>query len=190
MICPRGKLGACLRACFWACLFSALPLQTLAVEWAVRGALIDVGTAAAPMRLWVEERGHGEPIVMLHGFGSSTYTWRYIASPLSRTHRVIAVDLKGAGRSDKPFDGAYRILDQVALLKAVIVPNHLSRVTLVGHSFGGGVALALALYLNRTRPDTLVRLVLIDSIAYPQPLPLFMELLKTPVLAQVGLLAM
>ena len=83
MICPRSKPGAGLWAglwaCLWACLTSALPLQALAAERAVRGALIDVGTAAVPMRLWVEERGHGEPIVMLHGFGSSTYTWRYIA---------------------------------------------------------------------------------------------------------------
>lgn len=87
----------------------------------------------------------------------------------SPARRVVAIDLKGAGLSDKPFDGAYGILDQVALLKKVITHRRLSNLTLVGHSFGGGVALALALDLNRTRPGTLERLVLIDSIAYPHP---------------------
>jgi pimeloyl-ACP methyl ester carboxylesterase len=134
----------------------------------------------------VEDRGRGEPILMLHGFGATMYTWRYVAAALAHTHRVVTVDLKGSGRSDKPFDDRYRVLDQVALLKRLIDHRGLSDLTLVGHSFGGGVALALALDLNETRPAALKQLILIDSIAYRQRLPLFIQLLQAPILAQIG----
>jgi pimeloyl-ACP methyl ester carboxylesterase len=158
-------------------------------ETTPHGGFDNVGTRASPLRLWVEEQGRGEPILMLHGFGASMYTWRYIAPALARTHRVITVDLKGSGRSDKPFDGKYRVLDQVALIKRLIDRKRLTNLTLVGHSFGGGVALALALDLNETRPAALKQLVLIDSIAYRQRLPLFIQLLQTPVLAGIGMYA-
>ena len=95
----------------------------------MRGGLLVLQPGGAPVRLWVEECGHGVPILMLHGFGSSTYTWRHIAPPLARTRRVVAVDRKGAGRSDIPFDGAYEISEQVALLKNLIIRRHLSRLT-------------------------------------------------------------
>jgi pimeloyl-ACP methyl ester carboxylesterase len=163
--------------------------QSRADENKPHGSFDNVGTRTAPLRLWVEERGRGEPILMLHGFGASMYTWRYIAPALSHMYRVISVDLKGSGRSDKPFDGKYGVLDQVALLKRLIDRRGLTGVTLVGHSFGGGVALALSLDLNETRPATLKQLVLIDSIAYRQRLPLFIQLLQAPVLARIGMYA-
>jgi len=111
MVCRDGLIRTCLCACFAFAFVGC----AIAPEGVVRGGLLDVATRGAPVRLRVEERGHGEPILMLHGFGSSTYTWRHIAPPLARSRRVVAVDLKGAGRSDIAFDGAYGILDQVAL---------------------------------------------------------------------------
>ena len=163
--------------------------RSIASETSSRGAFVNVGTRQAPLRLWVEEQGQGEPILMLHGLGSSTYTWRYLAPALARTHRVISVDLKGSGRSDKPFDDRYGVLDHVALLKTLIDRKGLTGLALAGHSMGGGVALALSLDLNQTRPATLRQLVLIDSIAYRQQLPLFIKLLQMPLLAQVGIYA-
>ena len=140
---------------------------------------VDVGSRKAPLRLWTEEQGQGEPVLMIHGLGASTYTWRYLSPDLAHTHRIIAVDLKGAGKSDKPLDEAYGILDQAAVLKTLVARKGLSNLTLVGHSLGGGVALALALDLNRTSPGTLKRLVLISSVAYRQRLS-FIDLLKKP----------
>ena len=163
--------------------------RSLANDDMPRGAFDNVGTRAAPLRLWVEERGRGEPILMLHGFGASMYTWRFVAPALARTHRVITVDLKGAGRSDKPFDDKYRVLDQVVLLRRLIDLRGLTDLTLVGHSLGGGVALALALDLNETHPGALKQLILLDSIAYKQRLPLFIQVLQAPVLAQIGMYA-
>ena len=72
-------------------------------------------------------------------------------------------------------------------LETLIKRRGLRHLTIVGHSLGGGVALALTVHLNLTQPETVARLVLLDSIAYRQSVPLFIELLRTPVLADVGL---
>jgi len=156
---------------------------------AARGTLLNVGSSEAPLRLWVEEAGSGDPILFIHGLGANTYSWRHLAPRLARSHHVLSIDLKGFGRSDKPVDDAYGVLDQALLIATLIKRKGLRQLTIIGHSLGGGVALALTGHLNLTQPGTVARLVLLDSIAYRQPVPLFIELLRTPVLADVGLLA-
>ena len=177
-----ARRGACLALIGLACSNPTTSGQALP-----RGAFINVGTPARPLRLWLEEAGVGEPMLLIHGLGGNTYTWHHLAPRLANRHRVLSVDLKGFGRSDKPFDETYALFDQVALLETLIQRKGLRNLTIVGHSFGGGVALALTAKLNQTQPDAVARLVLIDSIAYPQPVPLFIELLRTPVLAEVGI---
>ena len=49
-----------------------------------------------------QEKGTGPPLVLLHGFSSSTYSWKDVFEPLSKNFRVIVVDLKGFGFSGKP----------------------------------------------------------------------------------------
>lgn len=133
-------------------------------------------------RLNVETMGSGEPVILLHGLGGSTYTWRKIAPALARTHRVIAIDLKGFGRSEKPIDEDYSLADHAALIAAYIQAEGLSHVTLAGHSFGGMVALAVALDLGRRAPHVLTRLVLVDAPAYPQEASPIMQLVQQPIL--------
>jgi pimeloyl-ACP methyl ester carboxylesterase len=133
--------------------------------------------------LYYEQYGSGSPLVCLHGFGASTYTWREIRSALAANHEVYALDLKGFGKSPKPRDGAYSVHDQASLVIQFILDHKLRGVTLVGHSFGGGVALATAVELERTQPGTLGSLILIDAASYPQRLPLFIEMLRMPVIA-------
>jgi len=84
------------------------------------GHYVDVGIPQVPLRLWTEESGSGEPVLLIHGLGESIYTWRSFLPNLARSYRTIAVDLKGAGKSDKPNDEAYSILDQAALLKTFV----------------------------------------------------------------------
>ena len=140
-------------------------------------------SAAPPLH--VEAHGSGPPIVLIHGFGATLYTWRFVAPVLVRDHRVIAVDLKGAGRAPKPRDGHYSVLDQARHVAELVAERDLHGLTLVGHSFGGGVALA-ALALGLVSPDRVAGLVLIDSMAYRQSLPWFISLLRTPVLGTLG----
>src|SRR5262249_36754318 len=54
-----------------------------------------VKTPAGPLRLAVIERGQGRPILLLHGFATSSYTWHAITPELAKTHPVIAIHLRG-----------------------------------------------------------------------------------------------
>ncbi|HBR25841.1 MAG TPA: hypothetical protein DD732_02185, partial [Rhizobiales bacterium] len=60
---------------------------------AIDGPYARLGPPEAPVRLYVEEQGKGAPVLLIHGFGASTFTWRHVAPELAKTHRVIAVDL-------------------------------------------------------------------------------------------------
>jgi len=153
---------------------------------ALDGPYARLGPAEAPVKLFYQEEGKGPPLLLIHGFGASTYTWRYVAPELAQTHRVIAVDLKGFGQSDKPFDERYSVFDQAELLAQLIVDKDLRDLTLVGHSFGGGIALLLALEANQRLEGRIARLVLLDSIAYPQNIPVFFRLLDMPLVSQLG----
>lgn len=133
------------------------------------------------VQLYAEEYGQGRPILMLHGLGASTYTWRKIVPALARTHRVITLDLKGFGRSDKPFDLAYSPNDHAELVLAFIRKTHLSDLTLVGHSYGGAIALIVAERLSRERENRLHSLVLMNAPAFPQSMTPFIAFMKMPV---------
>jgi pimeloyl-ACP methyl ester carboxylesterase len=61
------------------------------------------------IKAYYEESGKGEPICLLHGFSASSHTWRKIVPVLSKDFHVYALDLKGFGKSDKPYDGDYSI---------------------------------------------------------------------------------
>ena len=146
-----------------------------------------VGSGDDAVKLAVHDIGEGKPIVLLHGLGASSYSWRKIMPELAKSHRVIAIDLKGFGQSDKPLDARYSIFDQARLIEDYIKRNKLRGVTLIGHSYGGGVALALTYsQMNAGRHDV-ERLVLIDSIAYKQPMPFFFQLLRLPVIGELGI---
>jgi len=158
----------------------------LSASDAIDGPYARLGPPEAPVKLYYHEEGKGPPVLLIHGFGASTYTWRHIAPKLAGSHRVIAVDLKGFGQSDKPFDGRYSVFDQAALLAQLIVDKDLRDLTLVGHSFGGGVALLLALEADQQLDGRISRLVLLDTIAYPQHIPVFFRLLDVPIVSQLG----
>src|SRR5947209_6861331 len=68
------------------------------------------------INLHYETYGSGPPILLVHGFGASTYSWRNLISPLSVDHKLILVDLKGFGKSPKPIDDSYRAEDQADLV--------------------------------------------------------------------------
>jgi pimeloyl-ACP methyl ester carboxylesterase len=146
-----------------------------------------VNTPAGPLRLAVTDKGKGRPILMLHGIATSSFTWQAIEPALAKNYRVIAVDLRGFGASDKPLDDHYSIFDQADAIQAFIEQENLKDLTIVGHSFGGGVTLALALRAGEQSHPRIRNIVLIDTIAYKQPIPIFFRLLQIPMLGEVGM---
>jgi pimeloyl-ACP methyl ester carboxylesterase len=148
-------------------------------------------TAGAGQRdLNYEVFGAGRPVVLLHGYGLSTYSWRYLVDRLvQRQHyQVYAVDLKGFGKSPKPIDGAYSVHDQARLIARLIAAERLCDVTLIGHSLGGGVALVTTLDAMQTDPGRIASLVLIDPASYRSPLPFFVRVVRAPIVGDLLLL--
>ena len=146
-----------------------------------------LGSGAQKIRLAYRDQGTGKPVLLLHGFGASSYTWRHVEPALTASgHRVLTLDLKGFGLSDKPLDDGYSIFDQAALVSQFIDQLGLKKVSVVGHSLGGGVALVLALDKNPAKRKRIAKLVLIDSVAYSQNIPIAFSILRTPILGKIG----
>lgn len=90
--------------------------------------------------------GEGEPLVLLHGFTGSTETWASMRSVAEQTHRVIAVDLAGHGKSSAPNDPQRYALTRFADDLSQILDNlSIDRTALLGYSMGGRAALHFAL---------------------------------------------
>lgn len=115
---------------------------------------------AAGVRLHYTVEGHGEPVLLLHGFAvNSDLNWRLpgITAMLARRFRVIALDLRGHGLSDKPHTPSQYGLEMVRDVPRVLEHLKLEKAHLVGYSLGGFIALkAAALYPRRLCDLTLV----------------------------------
>jgi pimeloyl-ACP methyl ester carboxylesterase len=90
-----------------------------------------------------EWSGQGAPIAFLHGLASNARIWDQVAARLAPRFRVVAVDQRGHGQSDKPPDG-YDFETVVADASAAFERLGIVRPVLVGHSWGGNVALHFA----------------------------------------------
>jgi pimeloyl-ACP methyl ester carboxylesterase len=123
-------------------------------------------------------RGKGRPVVALHGFLATLESWRGLAQQVTG-REVWLFDLKGHGASPCPADGKYTVQDHADLVVAAILKEDLRGVTLVAHSFGGGVALLVAIALIKEGKGRLASLILIDSLALPQGLSGWSRLLRS-----------
>lgn len=104
--------------------------------------------------------GQGSPVVLIHGFASSIYTWKDAIPVLAREHAVVALDLPGFGGSGIPQHLTPALYARV--VPALIDRLGLAQVDLVGHSLGGAVAAVLA----ARQPERVRRLVLVSSAGF------------------------
>ena len=102
--------------------------------------------------------GSGPPVVLIHGITSTADTWAPAMRGLSRGHTVIAPDLLGHGASAKP-RGDYSLGAYASGIRDLLATLGHDRVTVVGHSLGGGVAMQFAYQF----PERTERLVLVSS---------------------------
>ncbi|MBN2178319.1 MAG: alpha/beta hydrolase [Deltaproteobacteria bacterium] len=123
-----------------------------------------------------EYPGAGTDILLIHGFGSSTYTWEQVAPILSDAgYHVWALDMKGFGWSDKPRGDDY---DPVTLAKEVntwLKVMGIERPVLVGNSLGGMIGIIMAV----DHPENVDRLILIDAHGYHQKKPLIIRVMNS-----------
>src|SRR5215218_8958244 len=102
--------------------------------------------------------GEGPAVLLVHGITSSSRTWHAVMPALAEHHTVVAPDLLGHGRSAKP-RGDYSLGAYASGVRDLLIYLGIERVTVVGHSLGGGIAMQFAYQF----PDMLERLVLVDS---------------------------
>jgi pimeloyl-ACP methyl ester carboxylesterase len=143
------------------------------------------GPAAIPLA-WTDE-GTGEPLVLIHGYGAHGAVWAPWLAHLRTRYRVVNVDLTGFGAAPKPRDGAYDPLSLGGAVADLVRKLDLRDAALIGHSLGGGVALAAAVRLQDDDEGRLARLVSVAGAAYPQAAPPFVRFADHPTLSRVVL---
>lgn len=132
---------------------------------AIRGTDVHYETSRPPV-------DRGQPtMVLIHGFGATLQTWDDVLPRLEAAHPILRMDLKGFGLSGRPRDDAYSVDEQAELVAELVRREAAADVVIVGHSYGGAVAvLACAKLGPRVRS-----LVLIDAASYRQRLPFYVE---------------
>lgn len=113
--------------------------------------------------------GEGRPVLMIHGSGpgvTAWANWRLNLPVLSQRFRMIAPDMAGFGYTQRPADNTYSMERWVDHLTALADELKLETFDLIGNSFGGGLAIAMA---NR-HPDRVRRLVLMGSVGLSFPI--------------------
>jgi len=140
---------------------------------------VDVGDA------WLRVRDRGPrastktPLVLLHGFGSRLETWVLVQDALAHDRRVIAFDHKGFGHSERS-GGDYGPEKHARDVVAVLDALGIERAVLAGHSYGGGVALRVAL----RHKERVAGLGLVDAFALQEQVPTSFAWAKAPGLGE------
>ncbi len=114
--------------------------------------------------------GEGPLVVLLHGYPDYWYTWRHQMASLADDYKVVAIDLRGYNRSDKP-KGVDNYTMRNLVRDVVAVVNHVGRkkATIIGHDWGGAIAWQVAI----NRPEMVSRLIVLST---PHPSGLRREL--------------
>lgn len=115
------------------------------------------------------DTGDGPPVVLVHGTPTWSIEWRHVVKALAPTHRVLAPDHLGFGRSTRPANAAYspeahaRRFADWAVHLGLAADDHAPAVTLVLHDFGGPIALDWALQVAASQPQRIARIVLVNT---------------------------
>lgn len=132
-------------------------------------------------RVFYREQGSGEPLLLIHGLMTTSYSWRYVFEDLAKRYRVIAPDLPGSGDSEKPADANYSVDTLAAWIGNFQRALNIRGCKTVGNSLGGLLCMRLAL----DDAGAFSRLVNIHSPFFPEPkYQLLHNLLKIPGLRQ------
>lgn len=124
-------------------------------------------------RIRFRDEGTGPAVVLVHGFASSLETWAAVTPALRERHRVLSLDLKGFGWSDRP-EGDYSPEAQARIVLALMDARGIDRADFVAHSYGASIVLQLALIA----PERVGRIAIYDGWAYSSQLPAFFHVAR------------
>ena len=164
----------------------AMPGEPTAARYAdvdgIRVRYTDTGEPGAPATAAPAAEPNAAPaasttrptVVLVHGFASSLGVWAGVAPVLARTHRVIALDLKGFGWTDRP-EGDYSPEAQAKIVLHLLDQRGVTRSAFVGHSWGSSVVFAASLQA----PERVTKIALYDAWVYEDQLPTFFHWART-----------
>ena len=115
---------------------------------------------AAGFRQHYADQGEGRPVLLLHGQPTWGYIWRAFIPTLAATHRVVAPDHMGFGKSETPMDRDYTLRTHVGNLTALIEALDLRDITLVMQDWGGPIGVGYAV----RHPERIHSLVLMNTV--------------------------
>lgn len=116
------------------------------------------------LTLAYRELGEGPPVLLLHGWPTSSFLWRGVMPPIARTNRVLALDLPGFGGSSKPLDESYDFDLFERAIDGFLAALEIDRVGLAVHDIGGPVGVHWAL----RNPQRVTHLALLNTLLYPE----------------------
>lgn len=146
---------------FGKCLSALLLSLILAVALPSPAGAVDIEEHDADingLRIHYLDAGDGDLVILLHGFAQTSHMWRPLMEQLAVNHRVVAIDLRGAGGSAKPETG-YDKKTMAEDVYALVTSLGYEQATVVGHDIGLMVAYAYA----AQHPDAVNRIVLMDA---------------------------
>jgi len=123
---------------------------------------LDVSVDGVRLACYIGGAADAPPLVLLHGLGSQASTWDTVAAEFAKHFRVLAIDQRGHGDSDRPGEYSFELMRDDIL--GVLDRLGLDRINLLGHSMGGTVAYLIA----EKEPGRIGRLILEDT---PPPFP-------------------
>jgi pimeloyl-ACP methyl ester carboxylesterase len=126
------------------------------------------------LKLAYRELGSGPPVLLLHGWPTSSFLWRDVITPIARQNRVVALDLPGFGASDKPLGIRYGFDLFDRALDGFLAALEIDEVAIAVHDLGGPVGLHWALH----RPERVTKLALLNTLVYPEFSEAVMEFIK------------
>jgi 3-oxoadipate enol-lactonase len=118
---------------------------------------VDITVGNVRLACYISGAGDSPPLVLLHALGEQSSTWDTVRAEFEPAFRVVAIDLRGHGESDRPGDYSFQSMTDDVL--GVLDQLSLDRVTLVGHSLGGAVAYLVA----QQQPTRIDRLIVEDA---------------------------
>jgi haloalkane dehalogenase len=110
------------------------------------------------------DMGSGPPVLLLHGWPTSSFLWREVMEPIAERNRVLAIDLPGFGGSDKPLGIRYGFELFERTLDGFLAALGVEEVGLAVHDLGGPIGLHWAVH----RPERVTRLAVLNTLVYPE----------------------
>lgn len=110
------------------------------------------------------EAGEGEPVLLLHGWPTSSYLWRNVMPPMAKTNRVIALDLPAFGKSSKNVADSFSFFYYERVINGLLDTLKIEKIGLAVHDLGGPIGIFWAL----RHPEKISRLALLNTLVYPQ----------------------